>query len=57
MSEQNAGSDVASMFFEDCEVPEVNALGGIGNGEKVLMSGGQEEVLHYGVRGHSIVEA
>jgi isovaleryl-CoA dehydrogenase len=33
------GSNTYPLFFEDCEVPEENVLGGIGNGVKVLMSG------------------
>jgi isovaleryl-CoA dehydrogenase len=33
------GSNTVPMFFEDCEVPEENVLGGVGNGTKVLMSG------------------
>jgi isovaleryl-CoA dehydrogenase len=33
------GSNTYPLFFEDCEVPEENILGGIGNGTKVLMSG------------------
>jgi isovaleryl-CoA dehydrogenase len=33
------GSNTYPLFFEDCEVPEENILGGIGYGTKVLMSG------------------
>ena len=33
------GSNTYPLFFEDCEVPEENVLGGVGNGAKVLMSG------------------
>jgi isovaleryl-CoA dehydrogenase len=33
------GSNTYPVFFEDCEVPLENVLGGIGNGIKVLMSG------------------
>ena len=33
------GSNTYPLFFEDCEVPEENVLGGVGNGTKVLMSG------------------
>ncbi|WP_157266776.1 isovaleryl-CoA dehydrogenase [Azohydromonas aeria] len=33
------GSNTYPVFFEDCEVPEDNVLGGVGNGVKVLMSG------------------
>jgi isovaleryl-CoA dehydrogenase len=33
------GSNTVPVFFEDCEVPEENVLGGIGNGTRVLMSG------------------
>jgi isovaleryl-CoA dehydrogenase len=33
------GSNTYPLFFEDCEVPEENILGGIGQGVKVLMSG------------------
>ena len=33
------GSNTYPLFFEDCEVPEENILGGVGNGAKVLMSG------------------
>jgi isovaleryl-CoA dehydrogenase len=33
------GSNTAPLFFDDCEVPEANILGGVGNGVKVLMSG------------------
>ncbi|MEH3086104.1 MAG: isovaleryl-CoA dehydrogenase [Xylophilus ampelinus] len=33
------GSNTYPVFFEDCEVPEENVLGGAGQGVKVLMSG------------------
>lgn len=33
------GSNTFPLFFDDCEVPEENVLGGEGNGVKVLMSG------------------
>jgi isovaleryl-CoA dehydrogenase len=33
------GSNTYPLFFEDCEVPEENVMGGEGNGTKVLMSG------------------
>lgn len=33
------GSNTYPVFFEDCEVPGENVLGGVGNGTKVLMSG------------------
>ncbi|WP_298233596.1 isovaleryl-CoA dehydrogenase [uncultured Azohydromonas sp.] len=33
------GSNTFPVFFDDCEVPEENVLGGVGNGVKVLMSG------------------
>ncbi len=33
------GSHTGELVFEDCEVPEENVLGGIGNGARVLMSG------------------
>ncbi len=33
------GSNTFPLFFDNCEVPEENVLGGIGNGVKVLMSG------------------
>ncbi len=33
------GSNTYPVFFEDCEVPQENVLGGVGNGVKVLMSG------------------
>jgi isovaleryl-CoA dehydrogenase len=33
------GSNTYPLFFDDCEVPEENVLGGNGNGVKVLMSG------------------
>src|SRR5512138_945376 len=33
------GSNTYPLFFEDCEVPAENVLGGEGNGTKVLMSG------------------
>ncbi len=33
------GSNTYPLFFEDCEVPEENILGGLGRGTKVLMSG------------------
>ncbi len=33
------GSNTFPLFFDDCEIPEENALGGVGNGAKVLMSG------------------
>jgi isovaleryl-CoA dehydrogenase len=33
------GSDTGELVFEDCEVPEENILGKVGEGAKVLMSG------------------
>ena len=33
------GSNTYPLFFEDCEVPAENVLGGVGNGARVLMSG------------------
>ena len=33
------GSNTYPVFFEDCEVPAENVLGGVGQGVKVLMSG------------------
>ncbi|UCV15216.1 isovaleryl-CoA dehydrogenase [Quatrionicoccus australiensis] len=33
------GSNTFPLFFDDCEVPEENVLGGVGKGTKVLMSG------------------
>jgi isovaleryl-CoA dehydrogenase len=33
------GSNTYPLFFDDCEIPEENVLGGIGNGTRVLMSG------------------
>ena len=33
------GSDTCELLFEDCEVPEENVLGPVGNGVNVLMSG------------------
>ncbi|MDP2169781.1 MAG: isovaleryl-CoA dehydrogenase [Rhodocyclaceae bacterium] len=33
------GSNTYPLFFDDCEIPEENVLGGIGQGVKVLMSG------------------
>ena len=33
------GSNTYPLFFDDCEVPAENVLGGEGNGAKVLMSG------------------
>jgi len=33
------GSNTFPLFFDDCEVPEENVLGGVGAGVKVLMSG------------------
>ena len=33
------GSNTFPLFFDDCEVPEENVLGGVGQGTKVLMSG------------------
>jgi isovaleryl-CoA dehydrogenase len=33
------GSNTYPLFFDNCEVPEENILGGLGNGVKVLMSG------------------
>lgn len=33
------GSNTYPVFFDDCEVPEENVLGGVGNGVAVLMSG------------------
>jgi isovaleryl-CoA dehydrogenase len=31
------GSNTVPLFFDDCEVPEGNVLGGVGNGTRVLM--------------------
>ena len=33
------GSNTYPLFFEDCEVPAENVLGGVGHGTRVLMSG------------------
>jgi isovaleryl-CoA dehydrogenase len=33
------GSDTCELVFQDCEVPEENVLGAVGQGVKVLMSG------------------
>ncbi|MBT9608556.1 MAG: isovaleryl-CoA dehydrogenase [Aquabacterium sp.] len=33
------GSNTCPLFFEDCEVPAENVLGGVGQGARVLMSG------------------
>ncbi|AEG08267.1 isovaleryl-CoA dehydrogenase (plasmid) [Sinorhizobium meliloti] len=33
------GSNTSELIFTDCEVPEENVLGGVGEGVKVLMSG------------------
>jgi len=33
------GSDTGEIVFQDCEVPEENVLGAVGNGVNVLMSG------------------
>jgi isovaleryl-CoA dehydrogenase len=33
------GSNTYPLFFEDCEVPDENVIGGVGNGVRVLMSG------------------
>ncbi|MDI1349880.1 isovaleryl-CoA dehydrogenase [Aquabacterium sp.] len=33
------GSNTYPLFFEDCEVPAENVLGGVGQGARVLMSG------------------
>jgi isovaleryl-CoA dehydrogenase len=33
------GSDTSELVFQDCEVPEENVLGALGNGVNVLMSG------------------
>ena len=33
------GSNTCQLIFDDCEVPEENILGGLGQGVKVLMSG------------------
>jgi isovaleryl-CoA dehydrogenase len=33
------GSNTCELVFQDCEVPEENLLGGVGNGVHVLMSG------------------
>ena len=33
------GSDTCELVFEDCEVPEENVLGAVGEGVNVLMSG------------------
>ncbi|GGY06076.1 isovaleryl-CoA dehydrogenase [Paludibacterium paludis] len=33
------GSNTYPIFFDDCEVPEENVLGGVGEGVRVLMSG------------------
>ncbi len=33
------GSDTCELIFQDCEVPEENVLGGVGDGVTILMSG------------------
>src|SRR6266516_4084589 len=33
------GSDTCELVFQDCEVPEENVLGGVGDGVTILMSG------------------
>ncbi len=33
------GSNTYPLYFDNCEVPDANVLGGVGNGAKVLMSG------------------
>jgi len=33
------GSDTSELVFQDCEVPEENVMGAVGNGVNVLMSG------------------
>jgi isovaleryl-CoA dehydrogenase len=33
------GSDTSELVFQDCEVPEENVLGAVGNGVNILMSG------------------
>jgi isovaleryl-CoA dehydrogenase len=33
------GSDTSELVFTDCEIPEENVLGAVGNGVNVLMSG------------------
>jgi len=33
------GSDTGELLFQDCEVPEENVLGAVGNGVNILMSG------------------
>ncbi len=33
------GSDTSELVFQDCEVPEENVLGGVGDGVTILMSG------------------
>ncbi|MGE3146390.1 MAG: isovaleryl-CoA dehydrogenase [Pseudorhodoplanes sp.] len=33
------GSDTGELVFQDCEVPEENVLGAVGNGVNILMSG------------------
>src|SRR5207302_6095061 len=33
------GSDTSELVFDDCEVPQENVLGAVGNGVNVLMSG------------------
>ncbi len=33
------GSNTFPLYFDNCEIPEANILGGVGNGAKVLMSG------------------
>lgn len=33
------GSPTAELVFEDCEVPEENVMGGVGEGVRILMSG------------------
>ena len=48
------GSDTSELVFTDCEVPEENVLGAVGNGVNVLMSGLDYErvVLAAGPLGH-----
>jgi isovaleryl-CoA dehydrogenase len=39
------GSNTCELVFDNCEIPEENVLGGVGNGAKVLMSGLNTERL------------
>jgi len=51
------GSDTSELVFQDCEVPEENVMGAVGNGVNVLMSGLDYERVVLAARPLGIMQA